>query len=115
MPQLSLLHFAPMPQEILVQRCESTDPWFSVKVASHSEEGKTYTVLIPYPNDLPEEYPCECRGFVFRGRCRHQLEAREQRCGWEADVGPEEQTKEQEAARICPRCGKTTSVSVEWV
>jgi uncharacterized Zn finger protein len=51
---------------------------------------------------------CTCPGFTYRGKCKHVAAAREKICGWRADVGPEEQTPQQEMEAVCPRCGTTT-------
>jgi hypothetical protein len=46
-------------------------------------------------------YTCTCKGFTFRGVCKHVEQVRSQRCGWNpgADPGlrPEGDT--------CPDCG----------
>jgi hypothetical protein len=92
-----------------VQTCVSAHPWFEMSIPSKTEAGKSYRVLVPWPDDGVEDLTCECQGFIFRGRCHHQDEAFEQLCRWSSETGPEEQTKEQAKSRTCPRCGGPTT------
>ncbi len=91
---------------VMAQRCVSTDPYFEAFVLSESEPGKVYSVWVPIPGDPPSAYICSCRGFEFRGHCKHQDWI--SICGWEELIGPEEQTEEQRADQLCPRCGNNT-------
>lgn len=100
---------------IVIDKCESTEPWSSVEVPSSSELGKFYTVVRPWPEDGPSDFVCECPGYLYKGSCKHQEMAASMYCDWDERVGPQNQTKEQHLARSCPRCGATTIRSVEIV
>lgn len=86
-----------------VAQCQSRLGWFPVKVESHSQKDVVYNVWTSPFNDV-SEYICECEGYYFRGRCTHQDEAERRICRWTSLEGPEEQTKAQRRAKICPRC-----------
>ncbi len=95
-----------------VQECRSLEGWMPVIVASASNPDKKYTVLVNPWGD-PEDNVCECRGFQYRGSCRHLKEAVEEVCGWNETEGTEQQTPEQRKAMICPRCRETTKWTME--
>src|SRR5947207_11630292 len=99
-----------------MQHCASLEPWLELWIPSNTTPGKKYRCLIPYPEDTwdSEEVICECPGFLYRGRCRHQAEAYAMLCRWTERKGPEIQTPEQERDRICPRCLGPTERTTEW-
>jgi hypothetical protein len=78
-------------------QCRSLDGWYPYEAESGSDPDKTYIVHV-----------CDCKGYQFRGSCRHQKEAHLNHCGWNAVEGPEKATDEQEAEKVCPRCGGPT-------
>ena len=82
-----------------------------VSVSSHSVPGKIYECLIPDNDSDPGTVICECEGFDYRGHCTHQPEAIAQLCPWSQATAPTQQTDQQRADMICPRCGNDT----EWV
>jgi hypothetical protein len=96
---------------IMAQHCVSCDPFFQAFLLSDSTPGKVYTITIQMPWDEREDWTCTCPGFEFRGYCRH-IE-RVHPCRWRELVGPEEQTPEQKAEHICPRCGNNTNKELE--
>ena len=98
---------------ITVQNCVSTQPYFERYILSLSEPGRVYKLLISMPGDDPSEYICTCKGFEFRGHCRHQHEVII--CGWEELVGPEEQDDTQWEDHLCPRCGNDTIEELAYV
>jgi len=83
-------------------------------VPSASDEGKEYRVLVPWPDDGIEDLTCECLSFIHRGHCHHQQDAFDALCRWTSADGPEEQTKEQYRAQVCPRCGEQTILQAEY-
>jgi hypothetical protein len=84
--------------------------WNVITVPSNSERDKHYEVLIMDAANS-DDIICECPSYLYRGHCRHQVEAVNKLCLWVASMGPEEQTKEQYKNEICPRCVGPT----EWV
>lgn len=94
------------------QECRSTEGWQPVKVESSREDGTFYVVLVN-PWGTTNENICECRGYVYRGNCRHQHEASQKLCRWSDADGPEVQTEEQERNNVCPRCHKATRTRLE--
>ena len=99
---------------VMTQRCVSAEPWYEIQVPSGSDPDRVYTVLVPWPDDGVEDLMCECKGFVYRGRCSHQDEAFEILCRWTSAEGPEKQTKEQRREHVCPRCGEPTISEAEF-
>lgn len=97
---------------VRLQQCQFADPGPKIVfVASHSVPDKTYELLIPDRDDPdPLTVICECEGYEFREHCTHQPEAIAQLCSWTETSAPE-QSEQQRADMICPRCGAET----EWV
>lgn len=93
-----------------VQRCESTEPYFVQLIPSESQPNLRYEVHSVWPDDPADEYTCGCPAFVFKGKCKHQKMAWEDRCMWAEDHDDDDggQTPEQKDNRICPRCGQKT-------
>lgn len=98
-----------------IQRCESAFPWFTVEVESESEPGKIHNVMIPLPTDDIGDFICDCKGFEYRGHCRHVQDVADNLCRWDSFQGPEKQTPDQEKKAICPRCGATTIGTTEFI
>jgi hypothetical protein len=84
--------------------------WQPVPVPSSSTD-QSYTVLVN-PWGLAEENICECKGYGFRGTCRHQKEALDRLCAWvEGDA--DHQTTHERTQMICPKCGGRTRWTME--
>lgn len=96
---------------VSVVRCESALPWFVREFESQSEPGVVHEVMVPMPTDGIEEFVCDCRGFQYRGSCRHIQEAWDEICRWNSEDGPEKQAED----NVCPRCGATTYRATEFV
>jgi hypothetical protein len=97
-----------------VQKCESALPWWTVDLESESEPGVIHQVMVPLPTDGIDDFICDCKGYEYRGHCRHIQEAFDNLCRWDSKGGPEQQTPEQERDMICPRCGSTTTRTTEY-
>jgi hypothetical protein len=95
------------------QECRSTEGWQPVKV--QSSEGDQFYVVLVNPWGILEENICECKGYVYRGQCRHQGIAHHKVCRWSDEKGPEVQSLDQEDGKICPRCGGPTKTAIEVV
>lgn len=50
-----------------------------VEVVSSKGDGTTYTTI---PSTLWNDPICDCRGFQFRGTCRHIAELEDDACRW---------------------------------
>lgn len=98
----------------MTQQCVSAEPWFEIQVPSVSEEGKVYRVLVAWPDNEADDLLCECKSFIYRGHCSHQIIAFKTLCRWRSEEGPEEQTMEQRRKHICPRCGDETISEAEF-
>jgi len=86
----------------VVHQCQTTIGWQAVPVRS-SDGSRTYTVHVnPWKN--VDENLCECKAYMYHGKCRHQKLAFDKVCGWHGIVGPEQQTHDQRKIGICPRC-----------
>lgn len=100
-----------------VQQCRSLDGWQVVSIASHSGDG--YYVVHANPWGEVSAYVCECKGYLYRGECRHQEAAAEHICGWSEIVDNSYtelmQTEPQKSRGICPQCGGRTMWVMELV
>lgn len=83
---------------------------YTEKVPSSSGKG-SYEVHVWKNLDGEIFLKCECRGFEFRGKCKHSEALKSKLCDWDERVGPETQTPQQEMEAICPRCGSETRVT----
>lgn len=99
---------------IQIQRCVSAEPWFVVEVESQTTKGKSYKVVIPWPDDTEENFICECLGYIHRGYCVHQKIVSAKLCRWDEISGPEAQDDYQKQNLICPRCGDETKKTLEY-
>lgn len=94
------------------QQCRSLNGWQPIKIRSHTRVDRVYTVFVN-PWSGFEENICQCEGYMFQGKCRHQAEASDHICGWhELDDGPN-QTDEQQTHQVCPSCGGPTMYVLE--
>lgn len=101
------------------QACRTTEGWVPIEIPSSSDPNVMYTILVcPWEN--PAENLCECPGYMFQGRCKHQAMAQMQVCGWtELQVKPPKmepafvQNEAQRKNKICPRCGGPTMWRME--
>jgi hypothetical protein len=92
-----------------VQVCRTTEGWSPVQIESHSAPGFHYTVLVN-PFVTKKEFVCDCKGFEYRGTCRHQTEALSKVCWWPiVPRNPQfEQTDQQKRDKVCPNCSGPT-------
>ena len=85
------------------QICRTSEGWTPISVESDSGPG-TYKVLVA-PWGHPRDNICECGGYVYTGKCKHQERAMDRVCGWtELQVGEHKQTDEERKGMVCPRC-----------
>ena len=88
----------------IYQACERTFGWDVIPVASASVEGLDHKVTVSSWG-----YLCDCDGYRFRGKCRHEAEARQKRCLWNEILYPEAPQDDFERAEgQCPFCGGPT-------
>lgn len=94
--------------------CRTWEGWQPVEVPSSSGED-VYVVLVNPWGDTRENI-CHCKGYSYRGECRHQQEAVLKLCHWHS-LRPNalQQTPEQQTQKICPKCGGPTKYEVEIV
>ncbi len=95
------------------QSCRSNEGWIPTLVPSESQ-GIDYTVMV-CPWDHHRENICECKGYVFKGHCKHQLMAWNKICRWNELDGPEKQNEDQQKGKVCPRCNGPTSWQLEVI
>lgn len=94
------------------QACRSTDGWFPVVVGASGGDA-SYTVFVsPWAT---HESICECKGYRFRGRCKHQEIAAARVCGWTELTGDRQQNVDERKNRVCPSCGGPTKWEVDVV
>lgn len=92
--------------------CASNFYWLTHVTGS---KGDVYTV---WWGRLPEDrafkvgaqhgWQCDCKGYRFRGTCRHirEVKASEARCGWNAEMEPSaEPGGSVDNDPVCPECG----------
>lgn len=85
------------------QQCSQSTGWKEIEIESSS--GGQYTVVVPPWGD--NDAVCDCRGFHFRGHCRHIQEASERYCDW-SSLKRDIQNDKQKMLSICPECGSNT-------
>jgi len=92
--------------------CQTNTSWETTVTGS---KGDVYTVrygrLYGRQADIQGVqygYTCTCKGFSFKGACKHVREVEEQelRCGWNAELDPfVEADKAPNGNPCCPECG----------
>lgn len=95
------------------QSCRKNEGWMPVNVASDSRPIDWVVMVSPWGNPL--ENICECPGYLYKGKCKHQIIAMKKTCRWTELEGPELQTESQVKSKTCPRCGGPTSWELEVV
>ncbi len=101
----------PDPTTETAYTCESNLMWGPVKVRS-SDGTDTYHVswgrLLGDRSGFTFGWLCTCKGWAHRGTCRHtkEVEAKNRRCGWNAELFPTlDPYKNKDAELCCPECG----------
>ncbi len=78
-----------------------------VEVKAQGSKGDVYTCTFGPTNHGPVQYDwtCDCKGFKFRKKCKHVIDAERDRCGWhqQFDGG-------RSMMGYCPRCGNETQI-----
>lgn len=95
----------------VIQECRQLDGWQEIEVPSSTSEVIYYLVTLPPWDRTEEEAVCECPGYEFRGRCRHQREALAMVCNW-SELDSVAQTDDERMRQICPECKGPTQVVV---
>lgn len=92
------------------QQCRNARGWKEIEIES-SKGDSSYTVAIPPWGS--DDAACDCKGFLFRGNCRHIAEAANDICEW-SSLLDDCQNNQQRALGLCPKCGsKTLTMTVE--
>lgn len=94
----------------IIHQCMTTVGWQPVRVSSSTGEA-AYTVHVN-PWGLTHENICECKGYMYAGKCRHQASAAAKLCGWHELIGPETQIPQYRRDARCPRCEGPTHRTV---
>jgi uncharacterized Zn finger protein len=96
-----------MPDLTLVerQRCANKSAADTVT----GSKGELYNVFVAATGNS-----CDCKGFEFRGTCKHVNALMLKLCGWDSSED-EPQTPQQEMMMQCPRCGGDTEMYREAV
>ena len=88
MPELS---------KVMTKTCMSNITWSREYVGSL---GTTH--LVTY--NMQDGMQCTCKGYQYRGKCKHTDDAHGHRCGWGADAWANVIHHED----TCPLCGEET-------
>lgn len=86
--------------------CSSNEYW-SRDVQSGENTYRVEWAKQPRSAYVEYDWSCTCKGFQFRGRCKHIDQVREERCGWNAELEPTAQPDSggPDNRPICPKCG----------
>jgi hypothetical protein len=82
---------------VTLPQCRSLDYWH--KEYTSSDGVTKYTVHLTHDE---RQFSCECKGFQYRGDCKHVKQAAQDYCGWCALWCDEPY---EESSKKCPRCG----------
>jgi len=93
--------------------CQSFEN-FEVETPSSRGDGVYLVIFGPTPfGPAQHDWSCECKGFLFRKRCKHVEAAKKSRCGW-SQFGDGDDIKRAESGRpICPKCKGPVS-AMNW-
>ena len=72
--------------------------------------GKTYRVWVGYcsrPHSAKFDWQCECKGYKFRGTCKHIEKAKVESgyCGWQQFIHGGEVVRNGDRVARCPKSG----------
>jgi hypothetical protein len=81
-------------------------------------KGNTYRVDAHRPRGDQAQWHCTCKGFEFRGKCKHVEQAKKKVCGWNAFLQGGEPVDvpvddEHPNGKACPKCGGEIT-SIGW-
>jgi hypothetical protein len=84
--------------------CEQNEWYREVYTGSNGEE---YIVTCSPWNrgSYAANWNCTCKGFQFRGTCKHVKEAEKKRCTWGEDAACGSGHSEKPEGGVCPECG----------
>lgn len=97
---------------IPVQQCRSLEGWMPIEIPSRTDPDLKY-VVHTNPWGTASENICQCKSYLYRGRCAHQEFAHAEICGWNQAFSYEQQTDAQKKEMECPRCFGATMWCME--
>lgn len=85
--------------------CRTNERWEATVQGNGGRVYKVYWERDHRPGPHPQfRYRCTCKGFIFRGDCRHVDIAAKQHCRWNEEMEPGVQPERIEGVVRCPHC-----------
>lgn len=99
---------------VSVPTCKTNVLWETVAIGSKGDRYRVAFESTPDSQDSVYGWTCECKGFQYRGGCRHVTEISKsgERCAWNETLEPGVKANEdRDGNAFCPLCGS----DVEYV